>query len=145
MTLEAPATLALTSDPPEDLTILRIVGDFNVALTTTGVWILAVLVQDSTWTPSGVFATDADKRVLWSGIWQATGGVATEWLRGRMTQAGQEDTAQEIAMTHIDIAPKARIRPGQALYLVAYEISGAAALTTATANMRLLFQRSGRR
>lgn len=149
--LQAPLNLGapLTADPPEDLTVLRVVGDFRVTMSVVNSsWTLALLVQDVTWTPVA-FNLDSDKRILWnrpfSTFWSTGGAV---WTEGDVVF----DTADPSRMphlatgwTHIDIQPKVRVSPGKALYLVAYENIGASTFTTSAANMRVLYQRSGRR
>lgn len=147
--LEAPAALnALTSDPPEDMTVLRVMGDFAVSLTSTGSWTLALMVQDTEWPVGTSFLADADKRMLWSQTYEAMDAVGHTWTSGYLVTdivgtAGYAGVPRE--MTRLDIAPKVRIEAGRALYLVAYENGGAAELTVTSSNMRLLFQRSGRR
>lgn len=146
--MQAPTSLAsLTSDPPEDMTILRVVGDFSVILTgAIQVWTLALIVADVTWTPGATVAIDNDKRLLWQVTYQTSNTTATQWYPpGHMeVLATAVLTAPEKA-THIDITPKVRIEPGKALYLVAYDNVNGASLTTASSSMRVLFKRSGRR
>lgn len=144
--LQAPASLAaLTSDPPEDLTVLRLRGSFSLTLGGASFWTLALLVQDTAWTLSNLFTTDADKRILWARTFQAS--EATNWLQGGILQGATAGNFAGVPLetTEVDIAPKVRIEAGKALFLVAYDDSGLSTLTTASANMRLLFQRSGRR
>lgn len=146
MSLEAPTTLNLTSDPPEDVTVLRIVGDYLVLLTASpATWTLALLVQDQTWTPT-TFAGDADKRILWSKTYFWNGSnVSAQWFSSLFVSNGDTVTGCHPEMTRVDIAPKVRLEPGKALFLVAYETSGAASFSTDPGNVRMLFQRSGRR
>lgn len=150
--LQQPTDLSnLTSDPPETLTVLRIVGNFDCSLTgaTAAQWTLALTVQDASWTPaSGTtgFRDDSDKRLLWTRTFQATNATSDTWYGDgtRLANAVVVGHAQP-AYTQVDIAPKVRIQAGQALYLVGYEQAGAGTLTVTTANMRMLYQRSGRR
>lgn len=152
--LEAPTGGALTSDPPEDLTILRMVGSFNLALTGAGRWALALVVMDATWTPASVLRTDQDKRILWASLWDSTvtstvaGFTQVAWeVPGTMVITATTVSAQpcDPRILTVDIAPKVKIAPGQTLYLVAYEEAGSATLGSASSNMRVLFQRSRRR
>lgn len=149
MSLEAPTTLNLTADPPEDLTILRIVGDFGVALSgSPATWVLGVIVQDATWTPSGSgFGADSDKRILWSQMYGSQGSdIGWAWYPpGIHTQNGVYVGEAPREAHHIDIAPKVRIEAGKALYLVAWELSGSKTLDVTPYTMRMLFQRSRRR
>lgn len=145
--LEQPASVvSLTSDPPEDLTVLRLVGEFDVTLSTTSAWVLALFVQDTSWLPSATFELDADKRVLWSRTFTAQDAQQYRWSSpGVMLAGANAPVPMNRDTIMVDIAPKVKLEAGKALYLVAYEQSGAATFTTSTQNMRLLFQRSGRR
>lgn len=146
--LQAPADLSnLTADPPEDLTLLRIRGSFILQLSTTADWTLALTVQDTTWTPGATFLVDADKRILWSRSFSASGAVIHVWNPPGWLSwdtAGTRQLAGQVGVTDLDISPKVKVQCGQALFLVAYENSGAATLTVASTDMRVLFQRSGR-
>lgn len=145
ISLQAPTSLALTSDPPEDLTVLRIKGDFETLIAAnTGRWVLALLMQDTTWTPSSTFAPDADKRILWSQTYES--GAATSLLvyPGWMNVGGTIIEAPR-EMWHIDVAPKVKLEAGKALYLAAYEEAGSSGLTVAGLSVRMLFQRTGKR
>lgn len=141
--------MALTSDPPEDLTVLRVVGTFNVALSAPTVasrWVLALLVQSTTWVQSATFAADADKRILWSRTFAAADAQAYSWSSpGYMIAGANAPAPMNLETVTVDISPKVKLEAGNALYLVAYEQSGDSTFTTSTDNMRLLFQRSGRR
>lgn len=147
--LQAPSDLSnLTADPPEDLTVLRIRGSFNCRLSGTANWTLALLVQDTSWTPSSTFTADADKRVLWSRTFDALSNVIHEWRAPGYLMFDTAGTVQLVSqpdVTMLDISPKVRIEAGKALYLVAYENSGAAGLQVGSEEMRVLFQRTGRR
>lgn len=146
LSLQAPTSLTLTSDPPEDMTVLRIRGSMNVLLSAAGSWTLALLVQDTTWTPSTAFEDDADKRILFSQTFRNTLATTKVWNPDGTVEYGSGGvTGVTSNVTQVDISPKVRIGAGQALFLVGYEDTGAAALTVDTAEMRLLFQRSGRR
>lgn len=148
ISLESPVQLnALGADPPEDLTILRMVGDFSVSLTTNGTWRLALLVQDRTWTAQVSGRDDNDKRILWSQVYVDAIGAAMNWLPpGQVVSAaGLNVTSTVREAVHLDIAPKVRIEPGKALYLVAYEEVNGAVLSVSSVNMRVLYKRSGRR
>lgn len=148
LALEAPTTLTLSADPPEDITVLRIVGEFLAEVSATSHWVMALVVQDATWTPSSTFGPDADKRILWSTVIHAVpASTPTTWNAGlvKYTDAAGNEKAVQTAKTFIDIAPKVKVEAGKTLYLVAYEQTGSATFTTTTQNMRMLFQRSGRR
>lgn len=147
--LQAPTSLAsLTSDPPEDMTVLRVVGSFGVTVSTIGTWTLGLTVQDTAWTPSTISRDDADKRILWSRTFAIGLAVPVTWATpGYMLYdtAGTVQVAGIPGCCDIDVKPLARIEPGKALYLVAWEDGGASTLTVAAVNMRLLYQRSPRR
>lgn len=149
ITLQAPTTLALTSDPPEDLTVLRLIGDFQVGLAnvSSASWTLALIRQDTPFTPSLTFVDDADKRMLWSQTYDANlAALSVTWSppgtadNGTVFVGGLPREA-----THLDISPKVKLSAGQGLYLVAYENEQGASFTTVSWNMRMLYQRSRRR
>lgn len=149
--LQAPASLAaLTSDPPEDLTILRMRGTFGVfaSVSTAFSFTLALLVQDVTWTPGATFTVDADKRILWSRTFlnEPASTAAPSWQPpGTYLEAGGTRFPTHPSIITVDIAPKVRVQSGQALHLVGYENSGAFAGTVISSEMRVLYKRSGRR
>lgn len=150
VSLQAPPTLvALTADPPEDLTILRLVGSFSLTLSITSIWTLGIIVQDTDWTPTaGVtgYSQDADKRFLWTRTFQAPDAQAYAWTPpGVLTAGANAPVPMNMETVTLDISPKVRVEAGKGLYAVAYEQAGAGTLTWASFNMRLLFQRSGRR
>lgn len=152
MQLQAPTDVTnLTADPPEDLTILRMRGSFSVTLAgdasaSVANWVLALTVQDVTWTPSSSFLTDADKRILWSMSYTSNDATFTRWLEPDTMQAGTTTLfGVGTRGASLDIAPKVKLEAGKALYLVAYEMSGAVAFSVTTRDMRILFQRSRRR
>lgn len=144
--LQGPTDLSnLTSDPPEDLTILRMIGDFEgITLTAAGSWVLALTVQDTTWTPTTRFEDDADKRILWYRSFSANVGCRWDpgilvWDTGGTPQASADDSMR----TRLDIAPRVRIEPGKALFLVRYEQSGTTTFAGASQCLRVLYKRSG--
>lgn len=155
--MEAPVDLTnIVSDPPEDLTILRIVGDFTVGHSGTPPFnvTFGLTVQDATWTPNTVMA-DADKRWLWMVTYEAgtpgttapAGAADYTWTPPGMLFINATADINLVCpreAVHIDIAPKVRLEPGKALYLVSYITVGTAVSMTAT-QMRVLYQRSGRR
>lgn len=146
MSLQAPVTLALTSDPPEDLTVLRVRGSFLYSVTAASVWVLALVVQDTQWTPTSLFRDDADKRILWSRTFCTTEETGLAMCPPVEVFAGGFHNYTEcLDSLTLDISPKVKLEPGKALFLVAYEQSGAGQLTVSSVDMRLLFQRSGRR
>lgn len=145
--LQSPADLSnLTADPPEDLIIDRVVGDFRVALNLDGNWTLGLLVQDVTWTIGATFSVDADKRVLWhqtfdsAGVAMIQGYGLVVWDTGGTPQVFSDSPGK----THLDISPRVKIQPGQALYLAAWENTGAATLTSSSTDMRVLYHRARR-
>lgn len=147
--MQAPTDVTnLTADPPEDLTILRIVGDFNVIISgAPATWVLALIVQDQTWTPGATFAVDADKRILWSQtyITQHTDTTHAWDPPGTLGVNGAVVGMAPEKSVHVDISPKVKVECGKALFLVAYENAGAETFSCGGHNMRLLFQRSRRR
>lgn len=160
ITLQAPTTLALTSDPPEDLTVLRIVGDFSVTIQDSGdgfaSWTLALIRQDTPFTPTLLWQDDADKRILWSRTYFAQSTVGTNFTAyrppgtlsyGPLATPTMTVLGEASELTHIDIAPKVRLTAGQGLYLVAYEnaVAFSSNVTTASQSVRMLYQRSRRR
>lgn len=148
--LQAPTVsigTALTADPPEDVTILRVMADFSFAISAAGAWILALTVQDTAWTPSATFELDGDKRFLWTSTYvnlQAA-APATYHPPGMLDNAAGVIGGDLRHATHIDITPKVRVEAGKALYLVAYEQSGTASVTVTLYSFRMLYQQSGRR
>lgn len=154
LSLQAPTTLTLTSDPPEDMTVLRIVGDYAIKMSGSGAeWVMALTVQDTAWTPSASFVDDADKRILWSRTYSTGTGTAVSVELGpngtvEQDSGGSPTRAYTLHpdITRIDIAPKVRIECGKALFLVCYEQAGTGTFEVdTTQNVRLLFQRSFRR
>lgn len=152
--LQAPAAGTLTALPPEDITILRVVGDYTVTLTAESSWVLGLIVADVTFT-IGSFQTDSDKRILWSQAY--TVETSTASLAGfalvNWSPPGQQSvsaTTDLVLMAnreavHIDISPKVKLQNGQALFLCAWELSGAATILSAGLTVRCLYQRSRRR
>lgn len=143
--LQAPASLAsLTSDPPEDLTVLRMVGSFLVSMAGAGVWTLALTVADVTWTPGANLLVDADKRLLWIRTFDNEVAAAYAWIPPGYLTVNNTVVAGQVGVTDLDISPKVKIEAGKALYLVVYEEAGATTLTVSSTNMRCLLQRTGR-
>lgn len=133
LAIEAPALPAvLTSAPPEDLTILAVRGYFSVELGEIGSFDLALMVVDSTWTPSGTWLADSDKRLLW---WKRIYVPAT-------TGTVPDVRTSEMSWFEVDIKPKVKLEDGKRLVMVAWSASGGGAVTAA---LRLLTQRAGRR
>lgn len=149
--LQSPANLSnLTADPPEDLTILRVVGDFRVVLTgaTPGAsWTFGLIVADVTWTPGATFTVDADKRILWHQTFVCPPAQATNVIWDspgwQCTDAGNAFPVSP-SPTHLDISPRVKVESGKALYLVSWENSGAASAATISSDMRVLYKRTGR-
>lgn len=151
ISMEAPGGLTgLTSDPPEDLTVLRLRGEYSVLLAADAEvtrWTLGLIVQDTTWTPGASFGLDSDKRWLWSRTYSVNAEAVTyRWDPPGYASAGSTTFFTGTGHTELDIAPKVKIEPGRALLLVAYlNTAGNRALTVQSDNMRVLFQRSRRR
>lgn len=149
--LQSPATLAnLTADPPEDLTIMRMVGEFLVSINGPGGWILGLTVADVTWTPGATFNVDADKRWLWIQEYHNPSSSTLTWFpKGivwdPVTPAFVPTPGDPSTATRLDITPKVKVEDGKALYLVAYEESGSSGLVVSSRLMRVLYQRSGKR
>lgn len=152
MSMEMPTSMVnLTADPPEDITVLRIVGSFVLSLATAnaGVWNLALIVQDHTWTPGATITLDNDKRILWQREFNATavsGWTSESWeppdthlVTGTLQHLARSEAMQ------VDLTPKVKLEAGKALYLVAYEAVDGGTLTLTSNSMRVLFQRTRRR
>lgn len=140
--LQAPAAAAgLTALPPADVVIMRIRGNFQVTLSAaSSTWVMGLTVQDQTWTPSAVFRTDADKRWLWLRTF-TTNTEAVSWIPpGYMSSASDPTGWADARWTELDVAPKVKLESGQALYLVAYEETGASTMTITSVDMRMLWQ-----
>lgn len=147
---EAPTGIVQTADAPEDVTILRMIGDLEVQLDQgSSAWVLGLIIQDTTWTPNGSFADDADKPWMWLQTYGT--GVNTGLV---MQPPGYFTTTQSMTVVggglprealRVDITPKRKLEAGKSLYLVGYEELGASTLTVRSRNMRLLYQRSRRR
>lgn len=136
----------LTADPPEDITILRVVGEFSVNVDTACIWVVGLTVQDTTWTPATLWPTDADKRWLWVRAFNQVAAEAGSWSPPGLYRASTASAFPgEMEMTRVDIAPKVKLEAGKALFLVAYEQGGASTMTLTGISVRLLFQRARRR
>lgn len=146
LAFEAPTAGSLTSLPPEDVTILRVVGDFTTALSAAlGNWTLGLMVVDATWTPTGVFEADADKRVLWHRTYEnLNAGAACSWSPPDRWTDGNITTMATREAVSLDISPKVRLEQGKALKLVWWENGGSATMTVQSSDMRVLYQRSRR-
>lgn len=140
---------ALTADPPEDVTILRLVAEYSFSFTQatqSGDWTIALTVQDANWTAGANFVADADKRMLWYQTFVSDPVASTQnWFPPDAFIAGTTRSASTWGHTRIDIAPKVRVEAGKALYAVLYENSGAQTATWSLNTCRLLLQHSGRR
>lgn len=145
--LQTPSPGTITSDPPQDLTVLRVVGSFSMTMAGAvgGNWTLGLTVQDVTWTPSTLFRDDADKRILWRKTYSATNATQDAWLPPDTHLSNTTPLQADRESVSLDISPKVRVEPGQSLYLVAWENANGANVTVASSDMRVLFQRSGRR
>lgn len=146
----------LTAEPPEDQTLLRITGAIRVGILASGCWTLSLLLVDRTWTPiGGEFATDADKRILWSETYSTVAMAAT--LAGFGSASWQTPNQVVIDATtdqvveckpsavYIDIAPKVKLEAGKHLVFLASENENGGTLSMRNEWMRVLMQRSGRR
>lgn len=147
--LESPTVTlgtSVTSDPPEDLTILRMMGEIEVSFDAPATWTLGLIVQDRTWTPQSTFAPDADKRFLWTENFSSVSGAL--WRTGLVIDTFQTAVTTAVGTgrdkTRIDVAPRVRLEDGKSLHLVAYEEAGASVLTVTIRHLRLLMQRSRR-
>lgn len=157
LAFEAPTVTpgtAVTADPPEDQVLDRVTGSLRVTLTGAGVWVASMLLVDRTWTPlGGEFATDADKRILWSKTYDSqtvsvlTGFTTATWGPGHMTVLAttQAIIEQPLEMTYIDIQPKVRLEDGKQLIFLVSEVSGAASFSLTADWLRILMHRAGRR
>lgn len=152
--LEAPTNVtALTAAVPDDLTVMRIKGDFQTSLTVDASWTLALLVADSNWTPGATFQADADKRMLWSQTYETdhtgvAGATGTFWSPPGflyVTATASIFAGSPRESTHIDISPRVKLESGKTLFLVAYENAGAATFQTTGRTIRALVQSSRRR
>lgn len=159
LAFEAPAAGTLTGAPPEDITLLRIVGDFTVSMGAGGNVTVGLMMVDPGWTPAVVassgFQTDSDKRILWHQTYATTalaasyaGFTAATWAPpGYLYVDGTADTVTMCAReaVHLDITPKVKLEQGKALILVMWENSDGATTTVVSSDMRVLYQRSRRR
>lgn len=145
---QAPAAGSLTAMPPEDVTVLRVVGDFTVQLSAAVCsWTLGLMVADSTWTPGATFVVDSDKRVLWHRTYTNFAGTGTQtWVPPGLHVDGTGTPFPDATRAgFFDITPKVRLEQGKALKLVAWENAGAGTVTVSSVDMRALYQRSRRR
>lgn len=138
---------ALTSDTPEDKTILRIVGNWTAVAPGGGSdsWI-GLLVADANWTPVGTSSIipDLDKRFLWYVYLAGLDTTNTSTWSVNTVVIGSTTKVMTVANTQLDISPKVKLEDGKALMAVCY--TGGTALTSFTfKDMRLLMQRSSRR
>lgn len=131
--------------PPEDITILRMVGSFTVSLSAAlANWTLGLMVVDATWTPASLFSSDADKRVLWHQTYvNNTGAASLVWSPPDQFETSGGARARTEA-SRLDISPKVRLEQGKALKLVWWENAGGAELNVNSADMRVLYQRTRR-
>lgn len=136
---------ALNFDPPEDLTLLRLRGSMLVTISDTGAWALALTVQDTAWTP-GTYITDGDKRYLWTQVYQNLSSGPMGWTESCCSNnpGTQVLFTSPKDVASFDIAPKVRLEAGKALFMVAYEIVGAATMTVTLHSLRILQQRASR-
>lgn len=130
LAIEAPTLPAvLTAAPPDDITILAVKGYFFISAATAPSIDIALMVVDSTWTPSASWLADSDKRLLW-------------WKSFTAITAPLTSTSQ-MSWFDVDIKPKVRLEDGKRLVLVQWQ--EAAGTCQTTAKLRLLTQRAGRR
>lgn len=148
MAFEEPAATVFTTMPPEDIIIDRVVGSFDVLVSAAGNWTLGLLVADRGWTTTSAFSADADKRILWHETFenQVAGGALWQcglvWTVGTLTLATAVMSPER--KYRVDISPKIRLQAGKALFLVAWEDAGAAAFSTTSRDMRILWHRARR-
>lgn len=136
--LQAPtAGAVLTADPPEDVTILRIVGEFTMTASAAGSMTVGLIrVQTGGGAPAVPDPTgpaDHDQRWLWLRYYEA--GGATSWANSDATRDPWHWT--------LDIAPKLRMEQGQRLSLIMDASAGTWTMSSKT--IRMLVQRSRRR
>lgn len=149
---------AVTSDPPEDQIVDRVVAELSIVMTGSGSWTLGLLLVDRTWTQTGgAFSLDGDKRVLWYNTYNTaaldamtTGGSVISWqspnhLVVNGTTTGDFIVECDWRATHLDIQPKVRLEDGKALVFAAWENQGTATFSASTRSMRILMHRAGRR
>lgn len=149
--LDSPAPAAsLTALPPEDVVVMRLVGQFTVVLINTNGnnnLTLAVGVRTQVWT-QGTLAGDLDQRWLWLRTFTST-GLTTEselWYppgnhRLQTTATGvTTQMAGAPGATTIDISPRCKLEAGQALFVAAYVTDTDASYSVASPCMRMLWQ-----
>lgn len=152
--LEA-STLAsgvINADPPEDLTVLRVVGmiDLMLAGINPGECTVAFLVEGSTWDMNTAFTTDSEKRILWHRTFvlprDATeNGITLRWCPpGTLVAAGAGGVifGADLGVCSFDFTPKVKLEDGKALFLAVY-VNGVT-VTLESYDMRILCQRSRR-
>lgn len=145
-------TPTISADPPEDLTVLRVVGMLDLQLegNTAGLCTVAFLVTDSTWPMATVFEADSDKRILWHRTFvlpkaASENGIVLRWSPpGTLTSAnvGGVTVVSDFGVCSFDFSPKVKLESGKALYLAVY-VTGVT-VTLESYDMRLLCQRSRR-
>lgn len=138
----------LTSDPPEDQTILRIIGHLSIVSTVAHLMWLGLMVTDRTWTPVGTttIIPDLDRRWLWYMTYDmdTTETFTPGGARASVTGGGAARGFTSPVWTDIDISPKVKLEDGKQLCMVSY-IDAGTAPTVTLRDMRVLMQRSGRR
>lgn len=139
----------LTADPPQDRTVLRLIGSLTWSQATAGNTVhVGLILTDRSWTPVGTtnITADLDKRWLWWREFSMAVGAA--WTAETFSDAGGgihvNDLPVEKDFTRFDITPKVKLEDGKVLSLVIYQ-NGATAVTCSSRDIRILLQRAGRR
>lgn len=154
--LDSPAPAAsLTSLPPNDIVIMRVVGDFFVdhnAANGNNSTTFMLGVRDQVWT-QGTLANDLDQRWLWIQFFVSNGPTTNshDWLppgvyRERVTATGVTvaKAGLPVMATRLDISPRCKIQAGQALFLAAYVTDADATYSIGASAMRMLWQQKQR-
>lgn len=147
LAFEAPTPGSLTSMPPEDVTLMRVLVDLEVTLTAAMRYraTLGLMVADVSWTPQLNFQDDADKRWLWTQTYGHLNDTVTVYGPAGVTANATTITSGvPREATRIDVAPRARLEQGKALYLVCYGSGAMNTVSTAGDMARVLWQRSRR-
>lgn len=138
----------LTSGPPEDSVIDRVLMTLKVSSDTLVTLGVGLILVDRTWTPSGTtgITPDLDKRFLWWRSWLLRANETWE----HTTFVSAAGVVQPNAMPPetnpcwADISPKVRIEDGKHLAVATY-CSVAATVTMTAPTVRILMHRAGRR
>lgn len=148
ISFEAPTLVAgtpLTADPPQDRTILRIVGQLQVAgAAATGSLGMGLMVCDRVFAPTsgtGRMTPDLDKRWLW---WRETLLRSGEsWDAQHYLSTGgvlsPNNVPPERDFTMFDISPKVRLEDGKQLAFITFQDTALMAPVITLMEVRVLF------